>query len=120
MENLFLQTTTSCCLQLQDVDNGRKIAMFTTDNSHNIVIPDPKMINPRAIVVIRHGKIVGVVSAEWNFANLPQRYHQIVANMLGTIVVYDSIPESNLTKRAAYEKPTGASLLQKLLAVFRR
>ena len=56
-----------------------------------IRIDNPKVINPQAVVVKRGGITVGVVSAEYDFSQLPPEEHESVFNLIAiTQVLYDT------------------------------
>ena len=61
------------------------------DTNNSLCIEsNSKVINPQAVVVKRNGAVVGTVSAEYDFSQLPPEQHESVFNLIAiTQVIHD-------------------------------
>ena len=64
---------------------GCNIKIDTDDSL--FVMGNSKVINQQAIVVKRNGVIVGTVSAEYDFSQLPPEQHDGVLSLIATCTV---------------------------------
>ena len=65
----------------------KSIITMDADDSLYVMVKNPKVINPHAIVVKRNGEIVGTVSAEYDFSQLPPEQHEGVLSLIATCTV---------------------------------
>ena len=57
---------------------------FTIDDGEKLTIrmEKPCVIHPRAIEVLLNGNVIGIVSATYDFSELPERYHEDALHMI--------------------------------------